>query len=241
MGILGTSNSTLASQMQTNQKSSFKTMNNLLTLQENHVEEFFQYHGVDFLQAFEKLMEDVVERVVSQMLIKLEFDSGGSSGKITVAPDCLKEYERITQENIDLDIQMILNSAVNSEVIMQRKMAKNSYLESQGFGVDSGQMTNGGQMGGQMPQQQSNLNIQGTPQTGNMNQQMNMQMQAMNNQSGYPIPPAGYDNYNNPYWIDQMTGQMTYTPPSSGLGLAGAAQGIGKAIGKGAAWAKWLA
>ncbi len=240
MGILGTSNKTLANQMQTNQTANFKTMNNLLTLQENHVEEFFQYHGIEFLEAFEKLIEDVVERVMSQMLSKLQFDSGGSSGKISVSPDCLSEYSKITQENIDLDIQNILNSAVNSEVIMQRKMAKNSYLESQGFGMDSGQMTSGGQMGG-MPQQQANLNIQGQPQTGMMNQQMNMQMGALNNQSGYPIPPAGYDNYNNPYWIDQATGQMTYTPPSSGLGLAGAAQGIGKAIGKGAAWAKWLA
>jgi len=39
---------------------------------------------------------------------------------------------------------------------------------------------------------------------------------------------------NNPYWIDPATGQPTYTPPQSGLGLA---QGIGKAV----AWAKWLA
>ena len=56
----------------------------------------------------------------------------------------------------------------------------------------------------------------------------------MTNQSGYPVPPAGYDNYNNPYWIDPQTGQASYTPPSAGLGL-------GKMIQKGAAWAKWLA
>ena len=54
-------------------------MNNLLSLQENHVEEFFQYHGEQFLVALEKLMEDVVERVVSQMFAKLSFDSNGSA------------------------------------------------------------------------------------------------------------------------------------------------------------------
>ncbi|SVD26679.1 uncharacterized protein METZ01_LOCUS379533, partial [marine metagenome] len=69
---------------------------------------------------------------------------------------------------------------------------------------------------------------------GGMNQQMMMQQQAMNNQSGYPIPPQGYDQYNNPYWIDPATGQMSYNPPASGLGL-------GAALSKGVAWAKWLA
>jgi len=222
----GTSNKALASQMQTNQTQNFKTMNNLLTLQENHVEEFFQYHGVDFMTAIEKLMEDVVERVVSQMLVKLQLKAEGTSGIMSVTADSLREYEKITQENIDLDIQNILNSAVNSEVIMQRKMAKNSYLESQGYGQESGQMT-GNQ--GISPQ-----NIQGSPQMGGFNQQMNTQQQAFNNQSGYPIPPTGYDQYNNPYWTDPQTGQMTYSPPQSGLGLA-------KTAGKVAAWAKWLA
>lgn len=226
----GTSNKVLASQMQTNQTQNFKTMNNLLTLQENHVEEFFQYHGVDFMTAIEKLMEDVVERVVSQMLVKLQLKAEGTSGIMSVTADSLREYESITQENIDLDIQMILNSAVNSEVIMQRKMAKSSYLESQGYGQESGQMT------GNMPIQQNTqpTNIQGTPQMGGFNQQMNTQQQAFNNQSGYPIPPTGYDQYNNPYWTDPQTGQMTYSPPQSGLGLA-------KTAGKVAAWAKWLA
>lgn len=226
----GTSNKTLASQMQTNQTQNFKTMNNLLTLQENHVEEFFQYHGVDFMTAIEKLMEDVVERVVSQMLVKLQLKAEGTSGIMSVTADSLREYEKITQENIDLDIQNILNSAVNSEVIMQRKMAKNSYLESQGYGQESGQMT------GNMPIQQNTqpTNIQGSPQMGAFNQQMNTQQQAFNNQSGYPIPPTGYDQYNNPYWTDPQTGQMTYSPPQSGLGLA-------KTAGKVAAWAKWLA
>ena len=45
MGLFGTSNSTIYSQMNANQQAQFKTMNNLLTLQENHVEDFFQYHG----------------------------------------------------------------------------------------------------------------------------------------------------------------------------------------------------
>tara|TARA_R110001592_G_scaffold224032_4_gene479625 strand:+ start:1403 stop:2092 length:690 start_codon:yes stop_codon:yes gene_type:complete len=226
----GTSNKVLASQMQTNQSQNFKTMNNLLTLQENHVEEFFQYHGVDFMTAIEKLMEDVVERVVSQMLVKLQLKAEGTSGIMSVTADSLREYESITQENIDLDIQMILNSAVNSEVIMQRKMAKSSYLESQGYGQESGQMT------GNMPIQQITQanNIQGNPQMGGMGQQMQQQQMAMNNQSGYPIAPTGYDQYNNPYWTDPQTGQMTYSPPESGLGLV-------KTAGKVAAWAKWLA
>ena len=67
-------------------------------------------------------MEDVVERVVSQMLAKLSFDSNGSN--LTVNRDALREYERITQENIDLDIQKLLQSAINTEVIYARKMAK---------------------------------------------------------------------------------------------------------------------
>ena len=72
------------------------------------------------------------------------------------------------------------------------------------------------------------------PMTGGMNQNVAMGQGAMTNQSGYPVPPSGYDNYNNPYWLDPATGQATYTPPNSGLGL-------GKMIQKGAAWAKWLA
>ena len=54
----------------------------------------------------------------------------------------------------------------------------------------------------------------------------------MYNGTGYPIPPSGTDGYGRPYWIDAQ-GQMSYEPPSSGLGL-------GSAIQKGAAWAKWL-
>ena len=192
----------------------FKTVNNLLSLQENHVEEFFQYHGEAFLSALEKLMEDVIERVVSQMLGKLAFNI--DSGKATIMPDAMREFERITQENIDLDIQKILQSALNQEAINQRKMAKQQYLESQGFGgpTPGAAAFGGGDMGGAMAG--------------------GYQMQnAMQNGSGYPVPPAGTDGYGRPYWIDPQTGQMSYEPPQSGLGL-------GNALQKGAAWAKWL-
>jgi len=194
--------------------STFKTVNNLLSLQENHVEEFFQYHGESFLGAMEKLMEDVIERVVSQMLSKLAFNI--DSGKATIMPDAMREFERITQENIDLDIQRILQSALNAEAINQRKMAKQQYLESQGFGgpTPGAAAFGGGAVGGAMA---GGYQMQG----------------AIQNGSGYPIPPAGTDGYGRPYWIDQQTGQMSYEPPQSGLGLGGALQ-------KGAAWAKWL-
>jgi len=215
VGILGTSNSTVLGAVQAQSDTQFKTVNNLLSLQENHVEEFFQYHGEQFLVALEKLMEDVVERVVSQMLAKLSFDSNGSN--LTVNRDALREYERITQENIDLDIQKLLQSAINTEVVMQRKMAKQQYLESQGFS------------GGGMQQPSAGMALANV--TGNT-QQFNQMQGAMNNGSGYPIPPSGTDGYGRPYWIDAQ-GQMSYEPPSSGLHL-------GAAIQKGAAWAKWL-
>ena len=217
MGILGTSNGTVLGAVQAQGDQNFKNVNNLLSLQENHVEEFFQYHGEQFLSALEQLMEDVIERVVSQMLGKLSFTTSG--GNITINPDAMREFERITQENIDLDIQKILGAAINTEVVMQRKMAKQQYLESQGF---SG--------GGQMPTQPTaGVAIAGL--TGNM-QQYNQMQGAMNNGSGYPVPPSGTDGYGRPYWIDAQ-GQMSYEPPQSGLGL-------GSAIQKGAAWAKWL-
>ena len=215
MGLLGTSNSTVLGAVQAQSDTQFKTVNNLLSLQENHVEEFFQYHGEQFVIALEKLMEDVVERVVSQMLAKLSFDSNGSN--LTVNRDALREYERITQENIDLDIQKLLQSAINTEVVMQRKMAKQQYLESQGFS------------GGGMQQPSAGMALANV--TGNTQQYQQMQG-AMNNGSGYPIPPSGTDGYGRPYWIDAQ-GQMSYEPPSSGLHL-------GAAIQKGAAWAKWL-
>ena len=215
MGMFGTSNGTVLGAVQQQGDQNFKNVNNLLSLQENHVEEFFQYHGEQFLTALEQLMEDVIERVVSQMLGKLSFTTSG--GNITINPDAMREFERITQENIDLDIQKILGAAINTEVVMQRKMAKQQYLESQGF--------SGGGM--QQPSAaQAFANV-----TGNT-QQFNQMNNAINNGSGYPIPPSGTDGYGRPYWIDAQ-GQMSYEPPQSGLGL-------GSAIQKGAAWAKWL-
>lgn len=213
MGLFGTSNGTVMGAVQAQGESNFKNMNNLLSLQENHVEEFFQYHGEMFLSALEQLMEDVVQRVVSDMLTKLKMTNSG--GAITVNNDSLIEYQRITQENIDLDIQKILQSAINSEVVMQRKMAKQQYLESQGFGGQGGPSTG--------------MALAGV--TGTTAQYQQMQG-AVGNGSGYPIPPNGTDGYGRPYWIDAQ-GQMSYQPPSSGLHL-------GDAIQKGAAWAKWL-
>tara|TARA_R100000687_G_C6419909_1_gene150493 strand:- start:184 stop:861 length:678 start_codon:yes stop_codon:yes gene_type:complete len=221
-----TSNSTIANQITNQGAADFKAVNNLLTLQENHVEEFFQYHGEQFLASMEKLMEDVVERVVSQMLVKMKFVSN-SNGDLEVHADALREYEAITAENIQLDLATLLATAVNSEVIMQRRMAKSQYLEAQGFTGSSAPPST---------QFQSNTpsNIQGAPAMGGMNQQMMMQQQAMNNQSGYPIQPAGYDSYNNPYWIDPATGQPTYQAPTSGLNIVQNVQKL-------ASWATWLA
>tara|TARA_R110002012_G_scaffold25924_5_gene85193 strand:+ start:688 stop:1338 length:651 start_codon:yes stop_codon:yes gene_type:complete len=215
MGLLGTSNGTVLGAVQAQNDTQFKSMNNLLSLQDNHVEEFFQYHGEHFLTALEKLMEDVIERVVSQMLAKLAFTMTGSN--IVINADAMREFEKITQENIDLDIQKLLHSAVNTEVVNQRKMAKQQYLESQGFGgTNTGTPSAGMALAGA---------------TGNM-QQYNQMNGAMNNGSGYPVPPNGTDGYGRPYWIDAQ-GQMSYEPPQAGLGL-------GSAIQKGAAWAKWL-
>jgi len=231
MGLFGTSNGALSTQMNSMSQQNFKSVNNLLTLQENHVEEFFQYHGEQFLLAFEQLLEDVTTRVVSQMLVKLQFVSN-NNGDLEIHPDSLSEFTTITQENIDLDIVNLLATAVNSEVIMQRRMAKQQYLESQGFTSPS--QTGGMQQQMGNPQGMNPANIQGNNMAVGMNNAMNQQAMAFNNTSGYPVPPQGYDQMNNPYWIDPTTGQPTYTPPQSGLGLA---QGLGKAV----AWAKWLA
>ena len=225
MGLLGTSNKQIATQITNQDQAQFKTLNNLLTLQENHVEEFFQYHGEQFLGAMEKLMEDVLARVISKMLVKMKFVTT-TTGDLEMHPDALREYEAITAENIQLDLAAIMAAALNSEVIMQRRMAKAQYLESQGFSTAQ-------QAQSTMPQTQPQ-NIQGSPQMGGMNQQMMMQQNAFNNQSGYPIQPAGYDSYNNPYWVDPQTGQATYTAPSSGLNLA-------QNVSKLASWAAWLA
>ena len=245
MGLWGTSNGALATQMNQNSQSDFKAMNNLLTLQDNHVEEFLLYHGEAFFTAFEKLLEDVIERVVSQMLSDLHFKLDAAQGDMILEKTCLTKYQQITEENIELDIQKILGSSVNQEVVYQRQMAKSQYLEAQGFGDGSnpqmagaamagGPMGAAGMAGGAMVGGAAGMQIAGQPPQGGMNQQMMQQQQAFGNESGYPIPPAGYDNYNNPYWMDPATGQASYTPPNSGLGL-------GKMISKGAAWAKWLA
>ena len=215
--------STLNNALANSQQQNFKTVNNLLTLQENHVEEFFQYHGEEFMQAFEKLMEDTIKRTVSEMLSQLEFTLDTGNGSIKLIDKCLLNYQRVTQENIDLDIQSLLNTAVNSEVIMQRKMAKQQYLESQGFNP----ATSG---------QNSQVTVQqgvgmGAAQGGYGGAAMGINQGL---QSGYPIPPNGYDQMNNPYWLDPNTGQITYSPPSSGLGL-------GNKLVKAASWAKWLA
>ena len=209
-----TSNKAVLGAVQQQSDQQFKNVNNLLSLQDNHVEEFFQYHGEMFLTALEQLMEDVVQRTVSDMLGKLSFTN--NAGVMTVNQDTLQEYQKITQENIDLDIQKILGAAINSEVIMQRKMAKQQYLESQGFGGGQQQPSAGMAIAGITGQTQQYQQVQG----------------AINNGSGYPIPPSGTDGYGRPYWIDAQ-GQMSYEPPSSGLHL-------GAAIQKGAAWAKWV-
>jgi len=220
--VFGPNNKDIVGAISTAQDTQFKTVNNLLSLQDNHVEEFFQYHGTKFLTTFEKLMEDITERVVSKMLSKLEFIQDSTTGKTTVHPDCLREYERITQENIQLDISAIVNSAIDTEVVMQRKMAKQQYLESQGFSPNGGGM--------QMQQPTAGMAIAGV--TGQTQQYQQMQG-AVNNGTGYPVPPSGTDGYGRPYWVDPQTGQTSYEPPSSGLHL-------GAAIQKGAAWAKWL-
>ncbi len=215
--------STLNNALANSQQQNFKTVNNLLTLQENHVEEFFQYHGEEFMQAFEKLMEDTIKRTVSEMLSQLEFSLDTGNGSIKLIDKCLSNYQRVTQENIDLDIQSLLNTAVNSEVIMQRKMAKQQYLESQGFNPATSGQNN------QVTVQQG-VGM-GAAQGGYGGAAMGINQGL---QSGYPIPPNGYDQMNNPYWLDPNTGQITYSPPSSGLGL-------GNKLVKAASWAKWLA
>ena len=206
---------TLLSAIDSQNTDNFKTVNNLLSLQDNHVEEFFQYHGESFFTALEKLMEDVTERVVSQMLAKLAFTATGT--EIKVNPDAMREYERITQENIELDIQRILGAALNTEVINQRKLAKQQYMESQGFNNPSGM--------------QGVQQAQG--QYGQAQQAYGQGAGAIGNDSGYPVPPSGNDGYGRPYWIEPQTGQMSYEPPQSGMHL-------GAALQKGAAWAKWL-
>jgi len=205
------------------QQQNFKTVNNLLTLQENPVEEFFQYHGEEFITSFANMIEDIIQKVLSEMLSKLAFSLDNTSNTITLLPDCLSDYQRITQENITLDIQNILNNAVNNEVILQRKMAKQQYLESQGFSPQ----TSGAQA--QNLALTAGLGAGSAASIGGATMGVNQGMQ-----TGYPVPPSGYDQMNNPYWIDPQNGQITYSPPSGGLHLMEKASKV-------AAWAKWLA
>ena len=190
-------NSTLMNGIQAQGDANFKNMNNLLSLQDNHVEEFFQYHGEAFLTSMEILLEDVVSRVVSQLLTKLEFDSTGT--KVSLNSDSQKNLQTVSQEKIELDIQKILASALNAEVINQRKMAKQQYVESQGFGNPQGM--------------QGVQQAQG--QYGQAQQMYGQGINAMQNGSGYPVAPSGTDGYGRPYWIDPNNGQMSYEPPKA--------------------------
>ena len=205
------------------QQQNFKTVNNLLTLQENPVEEFFQYHGEEFIASFAGMIEDIIQKVVSNMLSKLKFSIDNSSNTISLVPDCLSDFQRITQENIELDIQNILNNAVNNEVVLQRKMAKQQYLESQGFSP---------QTSGAQSQNPAMMGVAGAGAFGGVGGATMGINQGM--QTGYPVPPSGYDQMNNPYWIDPQSQQITYSPPSGGLHLMEKATKV-------AAWAKWLA
>ena len=181
MGLLGTSNGTVLGAVQQQSDQQFKNVNNLLSLQDNHVEEFFQYHGDKFLKSLEQLMEDVTERVVSKMLGKLQFVQDNTTGTIRIHPDALRDFETITAANIELDIMNLLNSAIDTEVINQRKMAKAQFLESQGFG------------GGQ--QVSAGMALAGV--TGQTQQYQQMQG-AVGNGSGYTIPPSEQDMYCRP-------------------------------------------
>ena len=59
MGVFGTSNSNIVTAIDAQTAANFKATNNLLTLQTNHVEEFFEYSSgdnVDFLKS-EQILE----------------------------------------------------------------------------------------------------------------------------------------------------------------------------------------
>ena len=46
--VFGPNNKDIVGAISASQDTQFKTVNNLLSLQDNHVEEFFQYHGLRF-------------------------------------------------------------------------------------------------------------------------------------------------------------------------------------------------
>ena len=114
MGLFGTSNGAVMGAVNAQTDQQFKNVSNLLSLQENHVEEFFQYHGQQFFSALEQLMEDVVARSVSQMLTQLVFVQDSTTGTMKLQSGSLAEFERITKENIDLDLTRLLDSAINT-------------------------------------------------------------------------------------------------------------------------------
>ena len=82
--VFGTSNKTVLGAVQAQSDANFKTVNNLLSLQENHVEEFFQYHGELFLKSLEKLMEDVIREHLGWLIIWGNI-FGGALGLISQA------------------------------------------------------------------------------------------------------------------------------------------------------------
>ena len=87
-------------------------------------------------------------------------------------------------------------------------MAKKQYLEAQGFSTSSlpqGQGMPQGQGIQANPQGLAPSQIQGSNAGVAANNMMMQQQQAFNNTSGFPVPPSGYDQMNNPYWIDPMT------------------------------------
>ena len=92
MGMFGTSNGAVMGAVQAQSEQQFKNVSNLLSLQENHVEEFFQYHGQQFFAALEQLMEDVVARTVSQMLTQLVFVQDSTSGTMKLQSGALAEF-----------------------------------------------------------------------------------------------------------------------------------------------------
>ena len=47
--VFGTSNKAVMGAVHAQNDQQFKNVNNLLSLQDNHVEEFFQYHGEQYL------------------------------------------------------------------------------------------------------------------------------------------------------------------------------------------------
>ena len=95
--MLGTINRNLMTTMTNNQQSNFKMMNNLLTLQENHVEDFFQYHGEAFLGAFEQLIElepEKATKIMTQVITngEVDFDPAIKYGGAAASLDIVSNF-----------------------------------------------------------------------------------------------------------------------------------------------------